>query len=152
MHLIGPALFARVLDQARQSPRRRMNYNFHPAPDSNPHRFLNVLLRGTYITPHRHLDPPKSETFLALEGHIAFFLFDDRGAVLERHDLGPGQSAFGLDIEPGLRHTIAALSDHAVCFEVKPGPSSPMSDKEFAPWAPREGDPRAAAYLASLLE
>lgn len=151
MQLIGPALFAQVLSEARLSPRRRMNHNFHPSLDDNPHRFLNVLLRGTYITPHRHFIPPKSETFIALEGHIAFFLFDDRGAVLERHDLGPGQSALGVDVEPGRWHSIAALSEHAVCFEVKPGPYSPVSDKEFAPWAPREGDPRATAYLASLL-
>ncbi len=27
----------------------------------------------------------------------------------------------------------------------------PATDKEFAPWAPREGDPAAVAYLSDLL-
>jgi hypothetical protein len=43
------------------------------------------------------------------------------------------------------------LSDHVVCFEVKPGPYSAANDKDFAPWAPREGDTGAATYLAALL-
>jgi len=57
----------------------------------------------------------------------------------------------GIDIAPGIWHTAAALSDHAICFEVKPGPYVQAVDKEFAPWAPREGDPRSAGYLETLL-
>ncbi|HEY1205446.1 MAG: WbuC family cupin fold metalloprotein [Bryobacteraceae bacterium] len=151
VQLMTPALFDRVLHQARQSPRQRMNFNFHATLDENPSRLLNVLLRGTYITPHRHSDPPKSESFVVLEGRIAVFIFDDTGRVAERHALGRGDAALGIDIAPGIWHTAAALSDHAVCFEVKPGPYVQAVDKEFAPWAPREGDPRCAAYLETLL-
>ncbi len=104
-----------------------------------PHRFLNVMLKGTYITPHRHLDPPKSESFLVLSGEIAFFTFDNEGGVLQVNRLGAGQDT-GVDIQPGVWHTLAVVSDHAICFEVKPGPYSAANDKDFAPWAPREGD------------
>jgi hypothetical protein len=45
-----------------------------------------------------------------------------------------------------------ALTPHAVCYEVKPGPWNPASDKEFAVWAPDEGRPEAAAYLAGLID
>jgi len=38
-----------------------------------------------------------------------------------------------------------------VCYEVKPGPYLQANDKEFAPWAPREGDPDAARYLEELV-
>ena len=62
-----------------------------------------------------------------------------------------GRDAVGVDIQPGVWHTIAVLSDHVVCFEVKPGPYSVATDKDFAPWAPREGDPRAGAYLDMLV-
>lgn len=151
VQLITTDLFARVLEEARHSPRRRKNFNFHPSLDDNPHRFLNVMLRGTYIAPHRHLDPPKSESFLVLEGRIAFFLFDDAGNPEHRFVLGASGPALGIDIPPGVWHTLAVLSPHAVCFEVKPGPYSPASDKEFAPWSPREGDPGAAAYLEALV-
>jgi cupin fold WbuC family metalloprotein len=84
VQLMTPALFERVLDQARSSPRRRMNFNFHATLDENPSRLLNVLLRGTYITPHRHSDPPKAESFVVIEGRIAVFLFDDADHIIER--------------------------------------------------------------------
>jgi cupin fold WbuC family metalloprotein len=147
---IDRALFRRLVERARETPRRRTNHNFHGAMEENPHRFLNVMLRGTYVAPHRHLDPPKAEAFLVLEGEIAFFTFDDAGEVASVHRLG--RDAVGIDIEPGVWHTLAVLSEEAVCYEVKPGPYSAANDKDFAPWAPREGDPEAPAYQARLLE
>lgn len=46
---------------------------------------------------------------------------------------------------------MAVLTDHVVCFKVKPGPYSAATDKDFARWAPKEGDPRPGAYLDSLV-
>jgi cupin fold WbuC family metalloprotein len=109
------------------------------------------MLRGTYIAPHRHLEPPKSETFLVLEGRAMFFQIDEERRVRERHPHGEG-GAVGIDIPPGVWHTLLVLSDHVTCFEVKPGPYSVATDKEFAEWAPREGEPGAAAYLESLAQ
>src|SRR5580658_9446982 len=86
--LISGSLFDMVAALATASPRLRMNYNFHSGPADNPHRFLNVLLRGTYIRPHRHLAPPKSESFLVLEGMADVILFDDEGEITARHRLG----------------------------------------------------------------
>jgi cupin fold WbuC family metalloprotein len=117
--------------------------------EDNPHRFLNVMMRGTYITPHRHHNPPKSESFLVVEGEVAFFTFSDAGQITGTHVLG--RDAIGVDIQPGIWHTMAVLTPHAICFEVKPGPYSAANDKDFAPWAPREGDPAAGAYLECLL-
>jgi cupin fold WbuC family metalloprotein len=152
LQVLDPTLFLSLIERARQSPRLRTNHNFHTGMDDNPHRFLNVMVRGTYIAPHRHRDPPKSETFLVLEGELAFFTFDDAGQITATHVLGrDGRAAVGVDIQPGVWHTIAVVTPHVVCFEVKPGPYSAANDKDFAPWAPREGDPRAAAYLELLL-
>lgn len=149
--LITPRLFGELIEKAAQSPRRRINHNFHQGPDDNPHRFLNVFLQGSYVAPHRHRNPPKAESFLVLEGRMAVILFHDDGRVEARHPIGPGSPALGVDLPPGVWHTVAALTPHAVCFEVKPGPWNPTTDKEFAPWAPREGDPDAPAYLESIL-
>jgi cupin fold WbuC family metalloprotein len=151
VQLITRSLFDEVAGRASQSPRRRMNHNFHAGPTDNPHRFLNVLLKGTYICPHRHLIPPKAETFLVLEGLVAFLLFDDEGRVTASYALGPGGEALGIDVQPGLWHTLTAVTERAICFEVKPGPWDPASDKEFATWAPEEGDPRANAWLKDLI-
>jgi cupin fold WbuC family metalloprotein len=153
--LISESLFNEVADLAAVSPRRRMNHNFHSGPIDNPHRFLNVLLRGTYVRPHRHLDPPKAESFLVLEGSADVILFDDAGSITARYRLGAESSEgrlWGVDLLPGVWHTIAPRTDRVVCFEVKPGPWEPASDKEFAAWAPAEEDPSAAAYSQALLE
>ena len=154
VQFVTDALIAEVLEKARQSPRRRMNHNFHESMEANPHRFLNVLLERTYIQPHRHTDPPKAESFLVLEGQVAFVLFDDAGNVVSTHILGRGEipsTGIGIDVAAGVWHTITAVTPYAVCYEVKPGPYSPSTDKDFAPWAPRENAPEAQAYLESLL-
>jgi len=162
VQLIDSALIEATSRRAEESTRRRMNHNFHEGPGDNPHRFLNVFLHGTYVAPHRHISPPKSETFLVLEGHLAVFCFDDRGAVTARYLLGPQAPdpdavsqhpycGIGLDLPPGIWHTVAAVSRRAVCFEVKPGPWDPATDKEFAPWAPREGAEESSVYLDRLL-
>ena len=147
--LMDSALFARLIERARRSPRRRTNHNFHRSMEENPHRFLNVMLKGTYITPHRHADPPKTEGFVVLQGEVATLIFDDAGNVVETHILG--RHAVGIDIQAGVWHTFAVLSEHAVCYEVKPGPYSAANDKDFAKWAPREGGAGAAAYLERLI-
>ena len=79
VQLIDSALFLPLIERARQSPRLRTNHNFHTSMEDNPHRFLNVMIQGTYIAPHRHRDPPKAEAFIVLEGELAFFTFDDAG-------------------------------------------------------------------------
>ena len=153
--LISGALFDLVEAKARTSPRRRMNHNFHTGPNDNPHRFLNVLLLGTYIRPHRHAAPPKSESFVVLEGAADVILFNEDGTVAERHRLGvesPQGRLWGVDIPPGVWHTILPRTSRAVCFEVKPGPWEPANDKEFAAWAPAEGDPSSGVYAKTLLE
>jgi len=140
-----------VLEGAKASPRQRLNHNFHLDAEDNPHRFLNVFVRGSYVPPHRHRDPPKAESFVVLRGQVVVITFDDDGAVTAAHVLGDGDHPTGIDLLPGVWHTITAVSDHAVCFEVKPGPYDPSNDKELAPWAPAEGAPEAADYLATLL-
>ena len=120
---ISQKLFDEVTARAAESGRRRMNHNFHSGPGDNPHRFLNILLRGTYVRPHRHIDPPKDETFLVLEGRAEALIFDDTGRITERHLLGgDSDRIWGVDISAGVWHTLIAITDRAVCFEVKPGP------------------------------
>jgi cupin fold WbuC family metalloprotein len=150
VQLIDEALLDATLARAVTAPRGRINHNFHPDMASNPHRFLNAWTRGSYAAPHRHLLVPKPESFVVLRGELALFVFDDHGTVTEQHVLGRA-GVVGLDLAPGLWHTVAALSETAICFEVKAGPYDAATDKEFAAWAPREGDPKAAEYLAGLL-
>lgn len=150
MALIDDALIERTIERARASERLRANHNFHPTHADLSHRFLNAFLRGTYATPHRHIAIPKPEGFVILRGELACFIFDDEGNVRERHVLGRN-GVFGVDVPPRVWHTIAPVTDVAVCYETKPGPWDPETDKEFAPWAPHEGKPGTQAYLAKLM-
>ena len=150
VQLITTDLFGELESRAAASPRRRMNHNFHSGPGDNPHRMLNVLLRGTYVRPHRHVTPPKSETFLPLTGRVGIVCFDDDGAVSACHELDSNGPVRGIDLEPGVWHTVVALSDVSVCFEVKPGPWEPASDKDFAAWAPAEGEPGVAGFVERM--
>ena len=49
MKIIDDQLISDVVEQAKQSPRLRMNYNFHESLEDKCHRFLNALEPGTFI-------------------------------------------------------------------------------------------------------
>lgn len=109
-----------------------------------------MLTKDTYVQPHRHKNPPKPETFLALRGKLGFILFREDGSVLETQILSSEGPVYGIDILPGIYHTIVCLSEHCICFEGKSGPYDPQSDKEFATWCPPESDPSKEEYLNFL--
>lgn len=149
IQIISPALLDGLTDRAAISARLRTNHNFHQSFEENPNRFLNVMIKGTYVTPHRHTTPPKSESFVVLRGQLLFITFDDDGGFQSVTRLG-SQDNYGIDIAPGVWHSIIVESETAICFEVKPGPYAPASDKDFAPWAPREGEAGCGAYAEEV--
>ena len=57
--LIDHVLLDRVTKDAKESPRLRMNYNFHESLSSPSQRLLNALEPGTILPIHRHRHTPK---------------------------------------------------------------------------------------------
>jgi cupin fold WbuC family metalloprotein len=149
--LIDAALLAGVGAAARASPRRRRNHNFHHQDGDACQRLLNAIEPGSYVRPHRHLDPAKDETIIVLRGRLGAVLFDESGAVAAAALLVPGGDCVGIDIPHGRYHTLFALEAGSVMFEAKAGPFLPLRAAELAPWAPAEGSPQAAAYLDALV-
>ena len=49
MKIIDDNLINGVVEQAKQSPRLRMNYNFHESLDEKCHRFLNSERQGQSV-------------------------------------------------------------------------------------------------------
>jgi len=135
---------------AADAPRRRMNLNLHQDYSDLCQRLFNALEPGTYIRPHRHTEPPKTECFLAVRGRMALLLFDDAGTVVKSVIFGAGCEVLALDLPPGVWHSVVCLEPGSVFFETKPGPYVALSDKDFAPWAPLEGTPEAGVYLKTL--
>ena len=151
MQFLDRALLDRLKAEADRTPRRRKNHNLHPSDDFCCHRLLNAIEPGTYIMPHRHLDPLKDESMVMVRGRMGVVAFDDEGAVVTARVIGAGEEAFAVDIPHGRFHTIVSLEPGTVFFEAKAGPYLPLADAEKAPWAPAEGTPAAAGYLDTLL-
>jgi cupin fold WbuC family metalloprotein len=144
--LINIELMNTTIQKALSSERKRINYNFHELHETYQ-RFLNVLCKNTYVRPHKHSSPPKAETFIIIKGKILFLIFDETGEVIESHLLSSEGPCFGIDLQPGVWHSLVCLSEVAICFEGKHGPYDPTTDKEFASWAPQEGSLDAKEIL-----
>jgi|SRR6478735_6212443 len=135
---------------SHESSRRRVIQPLHRSESATLQRMFNAVQPDSYIPPHRHLDPPKAESWVVLRGALAFFTFDDQGAISDCIEIRAGGEVFGVDLEPGVYHTFFALEPDTVVYEVKDGPYCPSNDKAFPDWAPREGTPEASRYLAQL--
>lgn len=125
--------------EAVRCARRRANWNLHPSLDDPIQRFCNAMEPATYVRPHRHEAPARWELFLALSGAAAVVTFSDDGCLLARASIVAEGPDYGIEIPVGVWHTVAALRSGTVLFELKPGPYQPLTDKDFAPWAPAEG-------------
>lgn len=150
MTLIDRGLLDSLSAEAGQAPRRRKNRNFHPGDAYPAHRLLIAIEPGSYVAPHRHLDPNKDETLLVVRGRLGVVIFRAENAVDRSIVLEAGGESIGIDIPHGVFHTVLALDPGTVFFEAKAGPYVPIAETERAPWAPAEGEPDAAAYLDRL--
>lgn len=150
LRLIDTQLLDAVSAAALASPRGRKNHNFH-RDDADPgHRLLNGIEPGSYIAPHRHLDPLKDETMVVLRGRLGLMLFADDGTPGSALVLGAGGDALGVDIPHGTWHSVLALDPGTVFLEAKAGPYLPLTSEERAAWAPAEGAAAAPAYAQGL--
>ena len=131
MKIINEALLDETTGRAKQSPRLRMNHNFHERLDDPVNRLLNALEPGTYLRPHRHLNPEKDEIFLLLRGRIAVFLFDE--------------------IKAGTWHGLLVLESGSVIYEIKQGPFAPLAPENFAPWSPAPEETEEVENYMGLL-
>lgn len=143
MKIIDRPLLGSLAEAARAAPRLRRNHNLHPELSDPVQRLLNAVQPGSYVRPHRHAEN-RWEMFLALSGAFAVLAFDDEGRVSRRIELRAGGAVMGAEIPGGVLHAVAALEPDSVFFETKPGPYAAMADKDFAAWAPNEGEPGAA--------
>lgn len=123
MKVIDNTLLNKVSTEAKESPRLRMNYNFHQSLDDKCHRFLNAVEPGTVVEIHRH--PSKDETFVLLRGRVVVYIYNDDGSVLESVELNPNEGRYGVNIPKGVWHKVESLESGSVFFECKEGPFVP---------------------------
>lgn len=152
MKIIDRKLLDEITAEAGASPRLRKNRNLHPSDEFPCHRLFNAMEPGSYIRPHRHLDPAKDETMVMVRGRMGVLSFDETGAVVSARIIGADDDSFAVDIPHGEFHTVVSLEPGTVFLEAKAGPYLPLTDAEKAPWAPEENSPEASGYLSALME
>ena len=152
MKIINEQLLDETQAKALQSPRLRMNYNFHERLDDPINRLLNAMEPGTYLRPHRHLNPAKDEIFLLLRGKVAVFLFDEEGNITEKTILNPKEGAYGAEIKAGTWHGLLVLESGSVIYKIKQGPFAPLAPENLAPWSPEAEDTEGVKKYLEWLE
>jgi len=152
LKIASKELLNELSKKAVDSPRKRLNHNFHDDLSDPINRMLNAFEPGTYLQPHKHQDPDKREVFIVLKGSLVVVFFNDFGTPTEFYLLDPINGNYAVEIPVGAWHTLIALESGSVVYEVKDGPYQPLSDKNFATWAPKEGDPNCDEYLKNLTD
>ena len=152
MKIIDKKMLEETIAAAKASPRRRHTHVLHESHSDPVQRMLNAIEPDSYVRPHKHFEPDKTETFLILKGRMAVIIFNDTGKIAEIHMIEAGGEKLAVNIPPRAWHSAVSLESGSVIFEVKEGPYVPSTDKNFAPWAPEENAPEAEKYLAELKE
>ena len=84
-----------------------------------------------------------------LKGSVDILIFTLDGKVEDRFRLS-GNDVYVGEISGGDWHGLVFHAPAAVILEVKPGPYEPELDKEFAEWAPPEGDRETELFVGWL--
>ena len=121
--VIDKALLDKVSVQAMNSPRLRMNYNFHQSLEEKCHRMLNAVEPGTVVPIHRH--PTKDESFVILRGKVRVTTHNDDGSIIEDVVLSQESGNYGVDIPKNVWHMVEALEAGSVVFYAKRGRLNP---------------------------
>jgi len=147
--VIDDKLIAKLIGEAKKSTRKRTHYRFHEYEDK-VQRMVNVLLKGTYITPHKHHKPDKIEHFICIKGKLAFVNHNENGSVEKVIILSPKGPTYSVEVRPNTYHMFVCLKQPAVMVEIVEGPYDAKTHKNFAPWAPKENNPESKEYLSNI--
>ena len=113
---ITQAILDNLTEQAKASPRLRMNLDLRNSADDQSQRMLNAIEPGSPLPIHRH--QKSSETVVCLRGRLVEEYYDE----LER---------ICTDIPAGQWHTVQALESGTVILEMKNGKYEPISDVDI---------------------
>lgn len=116
-------------EKAKESTRKRMNYNLHESFEDSVQRMFNALEPGTEIPIARH--PYSSETLIMLRGRLRVLIYDDKKNILESVIIAPGTENIGYHIPKGTWHRVESLEAGTVCFETREGPYSPVLPEDI---------------------
>ena len=127
---ITQAILDNLTEQAKASPRLRMNLDLRNSADDQSQRMLNAIEPGSPLPIHRH--QKSSETVVCLRGRLVEEYYDELERICtERIELSPNGPVVALNIPAGRWHTVQALESGTVILEMKNGKYEPISDVDI---------------------
>ena len=127
---ITQAILDKLTEEAKASPRLRMNFDLRNSDDDQSQRMLNAIEPGSVIPIHRH--QKTSETVVCLRGRLVEEYYDELEQICtETIELSPNGPVVALNIPAGQWHSVRALESGTVILEVKDGPYEPIQDVDI---------------------
>ena len=124
---IDPALLDSLTEQAKASPRLRMNHDLRNSSADTSQRMLNAIEPGSDIPIHRHRNT--SETVVVLRGRVVEEFYDELECRCDAaYEVSPSGPICALNIPAGTWHTLRSLESGTVILEVKDGAYEPIQE------------------------
>ncbi len=126
---ITQALMDRLTEQAKASPRLRMNMDLRNSADDKSQRMLNAIEPGSPMPIHRH--QKTSETVVCLRGRLVWEFYDELERICTDYiELSPNGQVVALNVPAGQWHTVKALESGSVILECKEGVYEPQQPED----------------------
>ena len=130
---ITQALLDSLTEQAKVSPRLRMNYDLRNSGADRSQRMLNAIEPESTLPIHRH--QKTSETVVCIRGRLVEEYYDELERIcMEAIELSPNGPVVAINIPAGQWHTVRALESGTVIMEVKDGPYEPIGPEDILEW------------------
>ena len=127
--LIDKKLLDILTEQAKASPRLRMNYDLRNTPADQSQRMLNALEPGTVMPIHRHRN--SSETVTVLRGKVKWIYYNDKGEITDTFIVAPGSDLVGLSVPKGQWHSLECFESGTVILECKDGAWEALTEEDI---------------------
>ena len=127
--LLNKELLDALTEQAKASPRLRMNFDLRNTLDDQSQRMLNALEPDTKLPIHRHRN--SSETVTVLRGKVKWIYYNDQGEVTDTFIVAPGSDLMGLGVPMGQWHSLECLESGTVILECKDGAWEALNDEDI---------------------
>ena len=125
--IIDQNILDNLTEQAKASPRLRMNMDLRNSSGDLSQRMLNAIEPGTVMPIHRHRK--SSETVVCLRGHFEEYFYDEAGKLTEIIDMVPGGTVVNVPI--GQWHSLKSLESGTVLLEAKDGAYEPLGEEDI---------------------
>jgi len=122
---IDKQLLDNLTEQAKASPRLRMNYDLRDSAEDKSQKMLNALEPGTVLPIHRH--PAFSEVVVMVRGRAVQYMYDNQGNVVDEIYMAAGSDCPGMVVEKGAWHRLESLESGTVIIEAKEGAYVPLA-------------------------